>query len=144
MSWHTEQLIAAQSSSVLRKRLARRRLPSATTSCAEVIRAADSSSPSPMAVHGPASRATRRDFPAGAVAPIHARQKEVTVDDLVAAQDLFPCRHDPAYHPGNSFYAVPPEPLFEVQLALVIRQCCADGLVTILLLVVVEDGRAAH
>ena len=92
------------------------------------------------------------EFPAGVVVraahPL-ARQKEVTVEDLVAAQWILPVAGTiPRITYDNCFLrrgVAPPEPLFEVQpLSPVIRQLLLESdLVTILPLVVVEDDVAA-
>ena len=93
------------------------------------------------------------EFPAGVVVraahPL-ARQKELTVQHLVAAQWILPVAGTiPRITYDNSFLrrgVAPPEPLFEVQpLSPVIRQLLRDSdLVTILPLVVVERGRRRH
>ena len=78
-----------------------------------------------------------------------ARQKEIRVEDLVAAQWILPVAGTiPRITYDNSFLrrgVAPPEPLFEVQpLSPVIRQLLRDSdLVTILPLVVIEDDVAA-
>ena len=78
-----------------------------------------------------------------------AQQKEVTVEDLVAAQWILPVAGTiPRITYDNSFLrrgVAPPEPLFEVQpLSPVIRQLLRESdLVTILPLVVIEDEVAA-
>jgi DNA-binding transcriptional LysR family regulator len=92
------------------------------------------------------------EFPAGVVVraahPL-ARQPEVTVEDLVAAQWILPVAGTiPRLTYDNSFLrrgVAPPEPLFEVQpLSPVIRQLLRESdLVTILPLVVVENDVAA-
>jgi LysR family transcriptional regulator of gallate degradation len=92
------------------------------------------------------------DFPAGVVVraahPL-ALQKEIAVEDLVAAQWILPVAGTiPRITYDNSFLrrgVAPPEPLFEVQpLSPVIRQLLRESdLVTILPLVVIEDDVAA-
>jgi DNA-binding transcriptional LysR family regulator len=92
------------------------------------------------------------NFPAGVVVraahPL-AKQKKVTLEDLVAAQWILPVAGTiPRITYDNSFLrrgVAPPEPLFEVQpLSPVIRELLHESdLVTILPLVVVENEVAA-
>lgn len=92
------------------------------------------------------------EFPAAVVVraahPL-AKQKDVTVQDLVKAQWILPVAGTiPRITYDNSFLrrgVAPPEPLFEVQpLSPVIRQLLRESdLVTILPVVVVEDEVAA-
>ena len=159
MSWLTEQLIAAQ----LIERVLRKR-PGVRLST--VVGDYESLAPrlasgrleffiGPPPIGGPRPGITTQpltEFPAGVVVraahPL-ARQKEVTVEDLVAAQWILPVAGTiPRITYDNSFLrrgVAPPEPLFEVQpLSPVIRQLLRESdLVTILPLVVVEDDVAA-
>jgi DNA-binding transcriptional LysR family regulator len=159
MSWLTEMLIAAQ----LIERVLRNR-PGIRLST--VVGDYESLAPrlasgrleffvGPPPIGGPRPGITTQpltQFPAGVVVraghPL-ARQKEVTVEDLVAAQWILPVAGTiPRITYDNSFLrrgVAPPEPLFEVQpLSPVIRQLLRESdLVTILPLVVVEAEVAA-
>jgi DNA-binding transcriptional LysR family regulator len=159
MSWLTEQLIGAPLiAGVLRKRPGVR----LTTQVGDYESLAPKIAsgrldffvgPPPMG--GPRAGITTQpltQFPAAVVVraghPL-ARQKDVTADDLVAAQWILPAAGTiPRITYDNSFLrrgVAPPEPLFEVQpLSPVIRQLLRESdLVTILPLVVVEDDVAA-
>lgn len=159
MSWLTEALIAAQ----LIERVLRNR-PGIRLST--VVGDYESLAPKlasgrleffvgPPPIGGPRPGITTQQltqFPAAVVVraahPL-ALQKEVTADDLVAAQWILPVAGTiPRITYDNSFLrrgVAPPEPLFEVQpLSPVIRQLLRESdLVTILPLVVVEDDVAA-
>lgn len=159
MSWLTEMLIAAQLiERVLRKRPGIR--------LSTVVGDYESLAPKiasgrleffvgPPPIGGPRPGITTQpltQFPAAVVCrashPL-ARQKDVTADDLVAAQWILPVAGTiPRITYDNSFLrrgVAPPEPLFEVQpLSPVIRQLLRESdLVTILPLVVIEDDVAA-
>jgi DNA-binding transcriptional LysR family regulator len=159
MSWLTEQLIGAQ----LIERALRKR-PGIRLST--VVGDYESLAPrlasgrleffvGPPPIGGPRLGIVTQPltaFPAGVVVraahPL-ARQKEIRVEDLVAAQWILPVAGTiPRITYDNSFLrrgVAPPEPLFEVQpLSPVIRQLLRDSdLVTILPLVVIEDDVAA-
>ena len=158
MSWLTEQLVAAQLiERVLRQRPGIRLstvvgdfeslAPRLASGRLEFFIGPPPIGASPGIVTQPLTA-----FPAGVVVraahPL-ALQKEVTVDDLVAAQWILPVAGTiPRITYDNSFLrrgVAPPEPLFEVQpLSPVIRQLLRESdLVTILPLVVVEDDVAA-
>jgi DNA-binding transcriptional LysR family regulator len=159
MSWLTETLIAAQ----LFERVLRERPGIRLTS---LVGDYESLAPKlasgrldffvgPPPIGGPRPGIMTQpltEFPAAIVVraghPL-ARQKEPTIDDLVAAQWILPLAGTiPRLTYDNSFLrrgVAPPEPLFEVQpLSPVIRHMLRDSdLVTILPLVVVESEVAA-
>lgn len=159
MSWLTETLIAAQ----LFERVLRDRPGIRLTS---LVGDYESLAPKlasgrldffvgPPPIGGPRPGITTQqltEFPAAIVVraahPL-ARQKEPTVEDLVAAQWILPVAGTiPRLTYDNCFLrrgVAPPEPLFEVQpLSPVIRHLLRDSdLVTILPLVIIETDVAA-